>query len=117
MAAIRLAARAETVTGIVHGHGTLAAVSDRLLCSPRHGIAKGQIPADPAAAGRICWGPLSARPGRWPPMPPGRQTAGAAFIPERESATRTCYSRDRDRIIHSTRLPPPQAQDPGLCAA
>src|SRR6202012_5564008 len=24
------------------------------------------------------------------------------FYPESESATRTCYSRDRDRIIHST---------------
>ena len=35
-------------------------------------------------------------------MPPGRRKAGAAFIPKPESATRTCYCRDRDRIIHSS---------------
>jgi len=42
--------------------------------------------------------------------PPGAHAAYAArpeqsrgrFYPERESATRSCYSRDRDRIIHSS---------------
>ncbi len=42
--------------------------------------------------------------------PPGTHAAYAAkpadsrgrFYPERESATRSCYSRDRDRIIHAT---------------
>ena len=42
--------------------------------------------------------------------PPGPHAAYAArpddsrgrFYPERESATRSCYSRDRDRIIHSS---------------
>jgi dGTPase len=29
-------------------------------------------------------------------------TSRGRFLPERESATRTCYQRDRDRIIHST---------------
>ena len=34
-----------------------------------------------------------------PLMPPG---AGAGFIPEPESPTRTPFQRDRDRIIHSS---------------
>ena len=64
--------------------------------------AKGQIPADPPPA-RPPAGPAFRSPaGLWPLSPPGPRTAGAASIPERESATRTCYSRDRDRIIHST---------------
>jgi dGTPase len=42
-----------------------------------------------------------------PPGAHGRYAARPAdsrgrFYPERESATRSCYSRDRDRIIHST---------------
>ena len=37
-----------------------------------------------------------------PPMPRGRTTSRGRFYPERESATRSCYSRDRDRIIHSS---------------
>ena len=28
--------------------------------------------------------------------------SGGRFFPEEESPTRTCYQRDRDRIIHST---------------
>ena len=43
-------------------------------------------------------------------VPPGPHAAYASipqesrgrFYPERESATRSCYSRDRDRIIHAT---------------
>jgi dGTPase len=42
-------------------------------------------------------------------VPPGRapfattaQTSRGRYFPEPESATRTCYQRDRDRIIHST---------------
>src|SRR5438477_9431616 len=30
------------------------------------------------------------------------ETSRGRFYPEPESATRTCYQRDRDRIIHST---------------
>src|SRR5712672_1820783 len=46
-------------------------------------------------------GPLFAPPGRVryatvPAMSRGR------YWPERESSTRSCYQRDRDRIIHST---------------
>ena len=57
----------------------------------------------------------ATRPG-WPAPGTHCEPAGAAcrlcrtagglsrgrFYPERESATRSCYSRDRDRIIHST---------------
>ena len=35
-------------------------------------------------------------------MPRSPETSRGRFYPERESATRSCYSRDRDRIIHSS---------------
>ncbi len=34
--------------------------------------------------------------------------------PESEPAYRTCFQRDRDRILTYHRLPPPGAQDPGV---
>jgi dGTPase len=60
--------------------------------------AKGQIQAP---AGHLL-GPVFA-----PPMPLASfatRPAGSRgrFYPENESATRTCYSRDRDRVIHSS---------------
>ena len=47
----------------------------------------GPVVRPPGAAGALCHQPADSR---------GR------LYPETESATRTCYSRDRDRIIHST---------------
>ncbi len=63
--------------------------------------AKGQIEADPPPPGHLL-GPVF----NTPTVPavfathPG-QSRGR-FHPENESSTRTCYSRDRDRIIHSS---------------
>ena len=79
--------------------------------------AKAPDPAQIRPAGRLLGPVVRAARRRLPPMPPRPADSRGRFYPETESATRTCYSRDRDRIIHSTRLPPPQAQDPGLCAA
>src|ERR1700757_5547226 len=42
--------------------------------------------------------PPPARAG-FPPLP---ATSRGRYWPEEESPTRTCYQRDRDRIIHST---------------
>jgi dGTPase len=63
--------------------------------------AKGQISADLPPPGHLL-GPLFTPPrdlaafATRPPESRGR------LYPERESPTRTCYSRDRDRIIHSS---------------
>jgi dGTPase len=63
--------------------------------------AKGQIQPNPTPAGRLL-GPLFVPPA----TPAGFATRPAdsrgRFYPETESPTRTCYSRDRDRIIHSS---------------
>ena len=40
--------------------------------------------------------------------------AGRRALPEDPDPWRTCFERDRDRILHSTGLPPPGRQDPGL---
>ena len=47
-------------------------------------------------------GPIFAPPRAARPLRRGRATSRGRFYPEAESATRTCYQRDRDRIIHST---------------
>ena len=49
-----------------------------------------------------CWAPWSARPGAHAPYAASPATSRGRFYREQESATRSCYSRDRDRIIHSS---------------
>ena len=52
-------------------------------------------------AGRLL-GPLFEAPKALAPFATLPATSHGRFHPELESATRTCYQRDRDRIIHST---------------
>jgi dGTPase len=52
-------------------------------------------------AGRLL-GPVVSPPGAHAAYAARPQTSRGRFYPEDESATRSCYSRDRDRIIHST---------------
>ena len=52
-------------------------------------------------AGRLI-GPLFVPPSARAPYATTPQASRGRFYPEPESATRTCYQRDRDRIIHST---------------
>src|SRR5271156_4895510 len=52
-------------------------------------------------AGRLL-GPIVSPPGLHAGYATQPKTSRGRFYPEDESATRTCYSRDRDRIIHST---------------
>ena len=47
-------------------------------------------------------GPLTGPPGTLAPYATRPADSRGRFYPETESATRTCYSRDRDRIIHSS---------------
>ena len=47
-------------------------------------------------------GPLFEAPARLAPYATHPADSRGRLYPESESATRTCYSRDRDRIIHST---------------
>jgi dGTPase len=47
-------------------------------------------------------GPVVSPPGLHAPYATRPQTSRGRFYPETESATRSCYSRDRDRIIHSS---------------
>ena len=60
--------------------------------------AKGQIPAPP---GHLL-GPVFAPPMLLAPFATQPAESRGRFYAETESATRTCYSRDRDRIIHSS---------------
>ena len=52
-------------------------------------------------AGRLL-GPVVSPPGTHAPYAARPGTSRGRFYPETESATRSCYSRDRDRIIHSS---------------
>jgi dGTPase len=52
-------------------------------------------------AGRLL-GPIVSPPGPHAPYAARPETSRGRLYPESESATRSCYSRDRDRIIHST---------------
>jgi len=52
-------------------------------------------------AGRLL-GPVVSPPGPHAAYAARPQTSRGRFYPETESATRSCYSRDRDRIIHSS---------------
>lgn len=54
-----------------------------------------------APAGRLL-GVIVSPPGPHAPYASRPGTSLGRFYPEPESATRSCYSRDRDRIIHST---------------
>ncbi len=60
--------------------------------------AKGQNQAPP---GHLL-GPVFAPPMPLSPFATRPADSRGRFYPESESATRTCYSRDRDRIIHSS---------------
>ena len=46
--------------------------------------------------------PIYEAPDKLAPFATKPSESRGRFYPERESATRTCYARDRDRIIHST---------------
>jgi len=63
--------------------------------------AKGPIPADPHPPGHLL-GPLFTPPPDLAPFATRPGESRGRFHPETESPTRTCYSRDRDRIIHSS---------------
>ncbi len=63
--------------------------------------AKGPIPADPHPPGRLL-GPLFTPPPDFAPFATRPGESRGRFYLETESPTRTCYSRDRDRIIHSS---------------
>ncbi len=52
-------------------------------------------------AGRLL-GPVVSPPGTHAPYAARPETSRGRFYREQESATRSCYSRDRDRIIHSS---------------
>ncbi|HEY4077596.1 MAG TPA: deoxyguanosinetriphosphate triphosphohydrolase [Rhizomicrobium sp.] len=64
------------------------------------GMAETNTPI-PGPAGRL-FGPIVSPPGPHAPYAARPQTSRGRLYPEPESATRSCYSRDRDRIIHST---------------
>ena len=55
----------------------------------------------PGPAGRLL-GPVVNPPGPHAGYATRPETSRGRFYPENESATRSCYSRDRDRIIHSS---------------
>ena len=57
--------------------------------------------AAPAPAGHLL-PPIFAPPGELAPYASRAATSRGRLYPEPESATRSCYQRDRDRIIHST---------------
>jgi dGTP triphosphohydrolase len=46
--------------------------------------------------------PIFEAPSQLAPFATRPSESRGRFYPEAESATRTCYARDRDRIIHST---------------
>jgi len=52
-------------------------------------------------AGKL-FGPIVSPPGAHAPYAASPQQSRGRLYPEPESATRSCYSRDRDRIIHAT---------------
>jgi len=64
-------------------------------------MAETNTPDFPAPAGRLL-GPVVSPPGPHAPYAAQPVTSRGRLYPETESATRSCYNRDRDRIIHST---------------
>jgi dGTPase len=63
--------------------------------------AKGQTQADPPPPGHLL-GPVFNPPASSAVFATQPAQSRGRFHPESESSTRTCYSRDRDRIIHSS---------------
>jgi dGTPase len=63
--------------------------------------AKGQFQANPLPPGHLL-GPLFVPPTASAPFATRPAGSRGRLYPENESPTRTCYSRDRDRIIHSS---------------
>jgi dGTPase len=63
--------------------------------------AKGQISTDPRPPGHLL-GPLFTPPEALAAFATRPRESRGRFHSETESSTRTCYSRDRDRIIHSS---------------
>jgi len=63
--------------------------------TPDSGPLRGEV------AGRLL-GPIVNPPGPHAPYASRPEQSRGRFYQERESATRSCYSRDRDRIIHSS---------------
>jgi len=57
---------------------------------------------NPAAPPGHLLGPIVTPPGPHAPYAARPETSRGRLYPEPESTTRSCYSRDRDRIIHST---------------
>src|SRR5580704_16622468 len=100
MAAMRFAALGETVTGMAV-MGALGRGGDAPYVVLTMASAKGSVPANSAPAGRLL-GPVVPAPAPLAPYATRVMDSRGRFYPEDESATRTCYSRDRDRIIHST---------------
>jgi dGTPase len=64
-------------------------------------MAETNTPDSPHPAGRLL-GPVVSPPGTHASYATRPQASRGRFYPENESATRSCYSRDRDRIIHSS---------------
>ena len=56
---------------------------------------------------------LGDRYGR-PFMRAARRTRAGRLFDEDESGFRSPFQRDRDRIIHASAFPPPEAQDPSV---
>ena len=87
-----------------YGHGQGGHVGRS--CSLRYGlyVVPGMAetnPTDPEPLGRLL-GPVVSPPGPHAPYATQPRFSRGRFYPEPESATRSCYSRDRDRIIHSS---------------
>jgi dGTPase len=64
-------------------------------------MAETKLPDLPQPAGRLL-GPVVDPPGPHAGYATRPRASRGRFYPEAESATRSCYSRDRDRIIHSS---------------
>jgi dGTPase len=65
-------------------------------------MASAKAPNSPNSPPGRLTGPLFEAPARLAPYATHPADSRGRLYPEAESATRTCYSRDRDRIIHST---------------
>src|ERR1700709_2755726 len=64
-------------------------------------MAETNTQTDQLGTGRLL-GPVVSPPGPHAPYAASPAASRGRFYSETESATRSCYSRDRDRIIHST---------------
>ena len=65
-------------------------------------MASAKAPEPPNSISGHLIGPIFEAPARLSPYATQPRDSRGRLYPESESATRTCYSRDRDRIIHST---------------